>query len=115
MATYIPKWVGMRYETLIDDGVTGVIEWVHIVTDAGVSEGGRVCLSGIAAYMRNEDGLICSIRITIMPDTRKPSTGPKLHPRGKRLRSTGSMNSRGVRTQRAGLNPPPHIENGWFI
>jgi len=64
MATYIPKWVGMRYETLIDDGVTGVIEWVHIVTDAGVSEGGRVCLSGIAAYMRNEDGLICSIRIS---------------------------------------------------
>jgi len=63
MATYIPKWVGMRYETLIDDGVTCVIEWVHIVTDAGVEEGNRVCLSGIAAYTRGEDGLLSSIRI----------------------------------------------------
>ena len=64
MATYIPRWVGMRYETIIDDGVTGVIEWVHIVSDAGVAEGGRVCLSGIAAYQRGDDGLLCSIRIS---------------------------------------------------
>ena len=63
MATYIPMWVGMRYETLIDDGVTCVIEWVHIVSDRGVSEGSRVCLSGVAAYSRGEDGLLRSIRI----------------------------------------------------
>ncbi len=64
MASYIPRWVGMRYETIIDDGVTCVIEWVHIVSDAGVAEGGRVCLSGIAAYQRGDDGLLCSIRIS---------------------------------------------------
>jgi hypothetical protein len=50
MATYIPRCVGMRYETIIDDGVTCVIEWVHIVSDAGQKELGRVCLSGVAAY-----------------------------------------------------------------
>ena len=63
MATYIPMWVGMRYETLIDDGVNCVIEWVHIVSDRGVEEGARVCLSGVASYTRNADGLLCSIRI----------------------------------------------------
>ena len=63
MATYIPMWVGMRYETLIDDGVTAVIEWQHIVTDRGVQEGSRVAISGISAYSRNENGLLCSIRI----------------------------------------------------
>ena len=63
MATYIPFWVGMRYETLIDDGVTAVIEWQHIVTDRGFSEGGRVAMSGISAYSRGADGLLCSIRI----------------------------------------------------
>lgn len=63
MATYIPRWVGMRYETLIDDGVTCVIEWVHIVSEDGQKEGGRVCLSGVAAYQRDESGRLCSIRI----------------------------------------------------
>ena len=42
MALYIPRCVGMRYETLIDDGRTGIIEWVHIVSDAGYEERGRV-------------------------------------------------------------------------
>ncbi len=63
MATYIPRCVGMRYETIIDDGVTCVIEWVHIVSEAGQAELGRVALSGIAAYERGDDGLLCSIRI----------------------------------------------------
>lgn len=63
MATYIPFWVGMRYETLIDDGVTAVIEWQHIVTDRGLHEGGRIAMSGISAYSRGADGLLCSIRI----------------------------------------------------
>lgn len=64
MKTYIPRCVGMRYETIIDDGRTCVIEWVHIVSQAGQEELERVALSGIAAYERNEEGLLCSIRIS---------------------------------------------------
>ena len=63
MASYIPFKVGMRYETLIDDGVTGVIEWVHVISDEG-RELGRIAMSGIAAYMRGEDGRLISIRIS---------------------------------------------------
>ena len=64
MATYIPRKVGMRYETLIDDGVTGVIEWVHVISDIGREELGRIAMSGIAAYMRGEDGRLINIRIS---------------------------------------------------
>ena len=64
MASYIPAKVGMRYETLIDDGVTGVIEWVHVISDQGREELGRIAMSGIAAYMRGEDGRLVSIRIS---------------------------------------------------
>jgi hypothetical protein len=64
MATYIPEKVGMRYETLIDDGVTGVIEWVHVISDLGRKELGRIAMSGIAAYMRGDDGRLISIRIS---------------------------------------------------
>ncbi len=64
MATYIPSKVGMRYETLIDDGVTGVIEWVHVISDAGRKELGRIAMSGVSAYMRGEDGRLISIRIS---------------------------------------------------
>ena len=63
MASYIPEKVGMRYETLIDDGITGVIEWVHVISDRGREELGRIAMSGIAAYMRGEDGRLVSIRI----------------------------------------------------
>jgi len=63
MATYIPRWVGMRYETIIDDGVNCIIEWVHVVSDAGRKEASRVAISGISAYERGEDGLLCGIRI----------------------------------------------------
>lgn len=63
MASYIPKWVGMRYETITDDGVNCVIEWVHIVSREGKEKGGRVCISGISSYERGKDGLLCSIRI----------------------------------------------------
>ena len=63
MGSYIPFKVGMRYETLIDDGVTGVIEWVHVISDQG-RELGRIAMSGIAAYMRGEDGRLISIRIS---------------------------------------------------
>lgn len=64
MAQYIPRCVGMRYETIIDDGVTCVIEWVHIVSKAGQEERARVALSGISAYERGKDGLLCAIRIS---------------------------------------------------
>ena len=64
MATYIPRCVAMRYETIIDDGRTCVIEWVHIVSRAGREELGRVAMSGIAAYERGDDGLLCAIRIS---------------------------------------------------
>ena len=64
MAQYIPRCVGMRYETIIDDGVNCVIEWVHIVTRAGQEERKRIALSGISSYERGEDGLLCSIRIS---------------------------------------------------
>jgi len=62
MASYIPHKVGMRYETLTDDGVTGVIEWIHVIADPG-RELNRIAMSGIAAYMRGEDGRLISIRI----------------------------------------------------
>lgn len=64
MATYIPRCVGMRYETIIDDGRTCVIEWVHIVSRAGQEELGRIAMSGVAAYERGDDGLLCAIRIS---------------------------------------------------
>ena len=64
MATYIPRCVGMRYETITDDGLNCIIEWVHIVSRAGEEEMGRVALSGIAAYERDDDGLLCAIRIS---------------------------------------------------
>ena len=63
MSGYIPSKVGMRYETLIDDGVTGVIEWIHIMSKEGL-EIGRIPMGGIAAYMRGEDGRLISIRIS---------------------------------------------------
>lgn len=63
MANYIPSGVGMRYETLIDDGRTCVIEWVHIVSRFGQEQYARVAMSGIAAYERGEDGLLCAVRV----------------------------------------------------
>jgi len=63
MATYIPRCVAMRYETIIDDGRTCVIEWVHIISRAGRDELGRIAMSGIAAYERGDDGLLKAIRI----------------------------------------------------
>ncbi len=64
MASYIPRCVGMRFETIIDDGRTCVIEWQHIVSRAGQEERSRVAMAGIAAYERGDDGKLCSIRIS---------------------------------------------------
>lgn len=63
MKTYIPRCVAMRFETIIDDGHTCVIEWVHLISKAGQEEMGRIAMSGVSAYERNDDGLISSIRI----------------------------------------------------
>ena len=63
MSEYIPGDVAMRYETVIDDGRTGVLEWVHVLSRRAVEVRGRLAMSGIAAYERGEDGLLCSIRI----------------------------------------------------
>ncbi len=64
LSTYIPACVGMRYETLIDDGRTCVIEWCHIVSRQGQEERNRIAMSGIAAYERKDEGYICSVRIS---------------------------------------------------
>lgn len=64
LATYIPACVGMRYETIIDDGRTCVIEWVHIVSKQGQSTRNRVAMSAVSAYTRNEEGYLCAVRIS---------------------------------------------------
>lgn len=64
LATYIPACVGMRYETIIDDGKTCVIEWCHIVSKKGQQERNRIAMSGCSAYTRNEEGYLCSVRIS---------------------------------------------------
>ena len=64
LATYIPACVGMRYETIIDDGKTCVIEWCHIVSKQGQEERNRIAMSGCSAYMRNDEGYLCSVRIS---------------------------------------------------
>lgn len=63
MEAYIPRCVGMRYETITDDGVTCVIEWQHIVSRAGQEERSRIAIAGISAYERGENGKLCGIRI----------------------------------------------------
>ena len=64
LSKYIPACVGMRYETIIDDGKTCVIEWCHIVSKQGQEERNRIAMSGCSAYQRNEDGYLCSVRIS---------------------------------------------------
>ena len=62
MAAYIPERVQIRFETLIDDGVTCVIEWVNIISQKGL-EYGRIPQSGIASYVRDREGTLQAIRI----------------------------------------------------
>ncbi len=63
MQPHIPSGVMMRYETIIDDGKTCVIEWMHVVSRYGQERFNRVSLSCISAYERGDDGRLCSIRI----------------------------------------------------
>ncbi|MDO5434809.1 MAG: hypothetical protein Q4G19_00405 [Clostridia bacterium] len=67
LSTYIPACVGMRYETLIDDGRTSVIEWVHVVSRQGAEKLNRVAMSAVSAYTKNDDGYLCSVRICDFP------------------------------------------------
>lgn len=53
-----------RYETIIDDGKTCVIEWCHIVSKQGQQERNRIAMSGCSAYTRNDEGYLCSVRIS---------------------------------------------------
>lgn len=63
MQPHIPSGIMMRYETLIDDGRTCVMEWMHVVSRRGRETFGRISLSCISAYERGEDGRLCSVRI----------------------------------------------------
>ncbi len=63
MQPYIPSGIIMRYETIIDDGKTCVIEWVHVVSKHGQENFNRISLSCIAAYERGDDGKLFSVRI----------------------------------------------------
>ena len=53
-----------RYETIIDDGKTCVIEWCHIVSKQGQQKRNRIAMSGCSAYTRNDEGYLCSVRIS---------------------------------------------------
>lgn len=57
-----PKWRSVRFETVIDDGVTCVIEWVLVVNPIGI-EHGSMSQSGMAAYKRGKTGRLSEIRI----------------------------------------------------
>lgn len=59
----VPEMNSVRFETIIDDGVTGVIEWTLTVTDQGRKVMGRVNQAGIAAYERGKDGKLAAVRI----------------------------------------------------
>lgn len=63
MQPNIPSGIMMRYETIIDDGKTCVIEWMHVVSRYGQEKFNRVSLSCISAYERGLSGKLCSIRI----------------------------------------------------
>ncbi|MDO5321764.1 MAG: nuclear transport factor 2 family protein [Bacteroidia bacterium] len=63
LSTYIPACVGMRYETIIDDGKTCVIEWCHVVSDLGAESRNRIAMSACSAYTRDENGYLCAVRI----------------------------------------------------
>lgn len=56
----IAEWIRMDSDT---NGKNKRIEWIHVISDQGRNELGRIPMSGIAAYMRGEDGRLISIRI----------------------------------------------------
>lgn len=63
LSQYIPEMVAMRYETIIDDGKTCVIEWCHVISDLGAEKRNRIAMSACSAYTRDENGYLCAVRI----------------------------------------------------
>ena len=63
MGEYIPSAIIIRYETIIDDGRTCVIEWSHVVSKKGRDERNRVAMGCVAAYERGQSGKLCALRI----------------------------------------------------
>ena len=59
----VPAVETVRFETVIDDGITGIIEWTLVVTDLGRKKYDRVYQAGIAAYERGPDEKLISVRI----------------------------------------------------
>ena len=63
ISSYMPSCVAIRFEKITDDNKTCVIEWVHVISEKGQKELSRIGMSGIAAYERDDEGLICAFRI----------------------------------------------------
>lgn len=57
-----PSWRGVRFETIIDNGKTFVMEWVLTLNPIGY-EHGSISQSGVAAYDRGPTGRLKAIRI----------------------------------------------------
>ena len=73
----VPAVETVRFEAVIDDGVTSVIEWTLVVTDLGRKKYNRVYQAGIAAYERGPDDKIMSVRICDYMD-REDDIDPEL-------------------------------------
>lgn len=63
VSSYIPLYLDIRPEIIIDDGITCVVEWVHVIRKEGRENAHRLCESGISVYERDEVGLLQSVRI----------------------------------------------------
>lgn len=63
VSAYIPLYLDIRPETIIDDGITCVVEWVHVIHREGREKAHRLCESGISVYERDEKGFLRSVRI----------------------------------------------------
>ena len=63
VTSYIPLYLDIRPEVIVDDGITCVIEWVHVIHREGRERAHRLCESGISVYEREESGKLCSVRI----------------------------------------------------
>lgn len=63
VSSYIPLYLDIRPEVIIDDGITCVVEWVHVIHKEGREKAHRLCESGISVYERDEKGFLSSVRI----------------------------------------------------
>jgi len=58
----IPRHQYIRFETITDDGLNCLVEWTSIVRMSGLRQG-IVSQAGMAAYERDIDGKLLSVRI----------------------------------------------------